>query len=35
MEGSRRTRGTLPLQAAEHGKLERAGLADFDPFHLG
>ena len=33
-EGSRQTRGTLPLRAAEHGKLERAGLADFDPFHL-
>ena len=33
-EGSRRTRGVLPLQAAEHGKLERTGLADFDPFHL-
>jgi hypothetical protein len=33
-EGSRRTRGLLPLQAAEHGKLVRAGLADFDPFHL-
>jgi Transport and Golgi organisation 2 len=33
-EGSRRTRGVLPLQAAEHGKLDRAGLADFDPFHL-
>jgi hypothetical protein len=33
-EGSRRTRGVLPLQAAEHGKLERTGLGDFDPFHL-
>lgn len=33
-EGSRRTRGVLPLQAAEQGKLERAGLTDFDPFHL-
>lgn len=33
-EGSRRTRGVLPLQAAEDGKLARAGLADFDPFHL-
>jgi Transport and Golgi organisation 2 len=33
-EVSRRTRGVLPLQAAEQGKLERAGLADFDPFHL-
>jgi hypothetical protein len=33
-EGSRRTRGVLPLQAADQGKLERAGLADFDPFLL-
>ena len=33
-EGSRRSRGVLPLTVAEHGKLERAGLADFDPFHL-
>ncbi len=33
-EASRRTRGVLPLQAAELGKLERAGLAGFDPFHL-
>jgi hypothetical protein len=33
-EGSRRSRGVLPLAVAEHGKLERAGLADFDPFHL-
>ena len=33
-EGSRRSRGVLPLQAAEDGKLARAGLADFDPFHL-
>lgn len=32
--GSRRSRGVLPLQAAAEGKLERAGLADFDPFHL-
>ena len=32
--GSRRTRGVLPLQAAEDGKLGRAGLAEFDPFHL-
>jgi transport and Golgi organization protein 2 len=32
--GSRRSRGILPLQAAAEGKLERAGLADFDPFHL-
>jgi hypothetical protein len=31
---SRRTRGVLPLQAAELGKPERTGLADFDPFHL-
>lgn len=33
-EGSRRTRGVLPLQGAEHGKLQQRGLADFDPFHL-
>jgi hypothetical protein len=33
-EGSRRSRGVLPLLAAEHGKLDPAGLADFDPFHL-
>jgi len=33
-EESRRTRGVLPLQAAEQGKPERTGLADFDPFHL-
>jgi hypothetical protein len=33
-DGSRRTRGVLPLQVAEHGKLDRAGLGDFDPFHL-
>ena len=33
-EGSRRSRGVLPLQAAEDGKLARAGLGDFDPFHL-
>ena len=33
-EGSRRTRGVLPLQAADDGKLARAGLADFDPFQL-
>jgi Transport and Golgi organisation 2 len=32
--GSRRSRGVLPLQAAVEGKLGRAGLADFDPFHL-
>ncbi len=31
---SRRSRGVLPLQAAVEGKLGRAGLADFDPFHL-
>jgi len=31
---SRRSRGALPLQAAAEGKLARAGLADFDPFHL-
>jgi uncharacterized protein with NRDE domain len=31
---SRRSRGVLPLQAAVDGKLARAGLADFDPFHL-
>jgi Transport and Golgi organisation 2 len=31
---SRRSRGVLPLQAAVEGKLVRAGLADFDPFHL-
>jgi hypothetical protein len=33
-EGSRRSRGVLPLLVAEQGKLESAGLADFDPFHL-
>lgn len=33
-ERSRRTRGVLPLLVAEHGKLDPAGLADFDPFHL-
>ncbi len=33
-EGSRRTRGVLPLEVADHGKLDRAGLAGFDPFHL-
>jgi hypothetical protein len=33
-EGSRRSRGVLPLLAAEQGKLDPAGLADFDPFHL-
>jgi Transport and Golgi organisation 2 len=31
---SRRTRGVLPLQAAQDAKLSRAGLADFDPFHV-
>jgi hypothetical protein len=33
-EGSRRSRGVLPLLVAEDGKLDRAGLAAFDPFHL-
>jgi hypothetical protein len=33
-KGSRRSRGVLPLEVAEHGKLQRAGLTDFDPFHL-
>src|SRR5580658_5593881 len=33
-EGSRRSRGVLPLEVAGHGKLERADLTDFDPFHL-
>jgi Transport and Golgi organisation 2 len=32
--GSRRSRGVLPLQAAAGQRLERARLADFDPFHL-
>jgi Transport and Golgi organisation 2 len=32
--GSRRTRGVLPLEVADHGKLERADFTDFDPFHL-
>jgi hypothetical protein len=32
--GSRLTRGVLPLKAAAEGKLARAGVADFDPFHL-
>jgi hypothetical protein len=32
--GSRRSRGVLPLEAAAEGKLGRAALADFDPFHL-
>jgi hypothetical protein len=31
---SRRSRGVLPLQVAEDGKPGRAGLAEFDPFHL-
>jgi hypothetical protein len=31
---SRRSRGVLPLQVADDGKLGRAGLAEFDPFHL-
>jgi Transport and Golgi organisation 2 len=31
---ARRTRGVLPLEAAEDGKLDRSGLAEFDPFHL-
>jgi hypothetical protein len=31
---SRRTRGILPLQVAQDAKLRRAGLADFDPFHV-
>jgi Transport and Golgi organisation 2 len=30
----RRTRGVLPLQVADDGRLSRAGLRDFDPFHL-
>lgn len=33
-EQTRRSRGVLPLLAAVDGKLGRAGLADFDPFHL-
>jgi len=32
--GSRQSRGILPLLTAAEGKLRRAGLADFDPFHL-
>jgi hypothetical protein len=32
--GSRRTRGVLPLQAAQDGKPERDPIASFDPFHL-
>jgi hypothetical protein len=31
---SRRSRGALPLLGAADGQLERAGLEDFDPFHL-
>jgi transport and Golgi organization protein 2 len=31
---SRRTRGVLPLKAAEDAKLDRSGLNGFDPFHL-
>jgi hypothetical protein len=31
---ARQTRGVVPLQAAEDGKLGRSGLAEFDPFHL-
>jgi hypothetical protein len=31
---SRRTRGVLPLEVAQDAKLSRAGLEDFDPFHL-
>jgi hypothetical protein len=31
---ARRSRGALPLQVADDGKLGRAGLAEFDPFHL-
>jgi Transport and Golgi organisation 2 len=31
---SRRTRGVLPLEVAGDGKLSRARLADFDPFHV-
>jgi Transport and Golgi organisation 2 len=33
-EGSRCSRGVLPLEVADHGKLERADLTNFDPFHL-
>jgi hypothetical protein len=32
--GSRHSRGVLPLQAAAQGRLDRSGLAGFDPFHL-
>jgi hypothetical protein len=31
---SRRTRGVRPLEVAQDAKLSRAGLEDFDPFHL-
>ena len=31
---TRRSRGVLPLQVADEGKLSRGGLDDFDPFHL-
>jgi Transport and Golgi organisation 2 len=31
---SRRSRGSLPLRVAASGRLDLAGLADFDPFHL-
>jgi Transport and Golgi organisation 2 len=31
---SRRSRGVLPLEVAQDAKLSRAGLEDFDPFHL-
>jgi Transport and Golgi organisation 2 len=33
-EASRRTRGVLPLLAAEDAKLDRSELDRFDPFHL-
>lgn len=33
-QASRRSRGVLPLEAAEEGKLNVAAVADFDPFHL-
>ena len=32
--GTRQSRGLLPLRAAAEGRLGRAGVADFDPFHL-
>ncbi|HUA31543.1 MAG TPA: NRDE family protein [Streptosporangiaceae bacterium] len=31
---ARRTRGLLPLQAADEAKLDPSGLGGFDPFHL-